>query len=109
MVGKLRNGLTPPATEIKVTVIWSDQALEDIERLYNFLKLDNPRAAARIVKELRLAPQRLRAMPRLGQRIYEFPVSEIRRMIVGHYELRYEIRSEVIYVLRLWHGREERL
>jgi len=92
-----------------VTVIWSDQALEDIERLYDFLKSENPLAANRVVKELRLAPQRLRVMPRLGQRIYEFPLSEIRRMIVGHYELRYEIRNDVIYILRLWHGREERL
>ncbi|MDA8152667.1 MAG: hypothetical protein M0003_08110 [Acidithiobacillus sp.] len=27
---------------------------------------------------------------------------------VGHYEMRYEIQKSTIYVLRLWHTREDR-
>ena len=29
-------------------------------------------------------------------------------MLVGQYEMRYEIRGESIYLLRLWHTREDR-
>ncbi|MDR3045532.1 MAG: hypothetical protein LBU75_14940 [Desulfovibrio sp.] len=29
-------------------------------------------------------------------------------MLVGHYEMRYEIQESTIYVLRLWHTREIR-
>jgi hypothetical protein len=29
-------------------------------------------------------------------------------LIVGQYELRYEIVDDMIYILRLWHTREDR-
>jgi hypothetical protein len=29
-------------------------------------------------------------------------------MLVGNYEMRYEIRGSTIYIVRLWHTREER-
>jgi len=32
----------------------------------------------------------------------------VRRILVAQYEVRYEIRDAVIYVLRLWHTREDR-
>jgi len=34
---------------------------------------------------------------------------EIRRFLIGPYELRYEIAGDDIYLLNLWHGREDRL
>lgn len=33
---------------------------------------------------------------------------EVRRIIVGNYELRYEIADATIFILRLWHCRENR-
>jgi len=38
----------------------------------------------------------------------EFEPREARRILVGHHEMRYEIRGSTIYVLRLWHTREDR-
>jgi hypothetical protein len=32
----------------------------------------------------------------------------VRRLLIGHYEMRYEIRRETIVVLRVWHTREDR-
>ena len=33
---------------------------------------------------------------------------ELHRILVGQYEIRYEIKGEIIYVLRVEHTREER-
>jgi hypothetical protein len=55
-----------------------------------------------------LAPTKLLGHPRLGERLDEFAPREVRRFLVGHYEMRYEINGSVIYVLRLWHTREDR-
>ena len=41
-------------------------------------------------------------------RLEEFDPREVRRILVGDYELRYEIQTSTIYVLRLWHAREDR-
>ena len=54
------------------------------------------------------APERLVDHPRIGEKLEEFEPLEIRRILVGKYEVRYEIRGTTIYVLRLWHTREDR-
>ncbi|MGZ8160407.1 MAG: type II toxin-antitoxin system RelE/ParE family toxin [Methylobacter sp.] len=33
---------------------------------------------------------------------------EVRRILVGRYEMRYEIQDSTAYILRLWHTREDR-
>ncbi|HXA24566.1 MAG TPA: type II toxin-antitoxin system RelE/ParE family toxin [Acetobacteraceae bacterium] len=50
----------------------------------------------------------MRDHPRLGPRLDDFAEREVRRLFVGDYELRYEIRGEVIIIVRLWHPRENR-
>ena len=77
-------------------------------RLHEFLALVNKPAAARTVQKLTAASARLTANPRIGEKLEEFEPREVRRIIVGHYEIRYEIRESSIFVLRLWHTREDR-
>lgn len=77
-------------------------------RLYEFLAEANPAAAARVVRSLAAAPSRLLEQPRLGEMLDEFKPREVRRILMGHYELRYEIRENMVFVLRIWHTREDR-
>ncbi|ANL88759.1 type II toxin-antitoxin system RelE/ParE family toxin [Rhizobium phaseoli] len=87
---------------------WTSKAVSDIARLYDFLSPVDRRAAARTVQALAAAPARLIEQPRLGERLDEFDPQEVRRILVGRYEMRYEIQQSTIYVLRLWHTREDR-
>lgn len=87
---------------------WTRKALSDLVRLYEFLGSANPKAAAQTVQALSAAPARLLQNPRLGEKLEEFTPREVRRILVGHYEMRYEIRGSTLYVLRLWHTREDR-
>ena len=87
---------------------WARQALSDLTRLYEFLSAVDPQAAARTVQALTTAPTTLLNNPRIGEQLFEFESREVRRIIFGRYEMRYEIRESTIYVLRLWHTREDR-
>jgi len=87
---------------------WTSKGLSDLARLYDFLAPVNPAAAARVVKSLAAAPTGLLANPRIGERLEEFDSREVRRLIVGNYEMRYELQDAMIYVLRIWHTREDR-
>ena len=89
-------------------VKWTRKALSDLVRLYDFLALVDKRAAARTVQSLTAVPIRLLEHPRIGEELEEFEPREVRRILVGHYEIRYEIQRSTIYVLRLWHTREDR-
>jgi plasmid stabilization system protein ParE len=86
---------------------WTSKALSDLARLYEFLAVTNRPAAARAVKSLTAAPTSLLINPRIGERLDEFLPREVRRILVGKYEVRYEIQDHMIYILRLWHTRED--
>ena len=87
---------------------WTSKALSDLSRLYEFLAPVNKPAAARAVQALTKAPTMLRTNPRIGGQLFQFEPREVRRILVGDYEVRYEIQDSTIYVLRLWHTRENR-
>lgn len=91
-----------------MNVRWTSKALADVTRLYEFLALANPAAAARTAQELVGAAGRISERPRIGEKLDTYEPREVRRLLVGRYELRYEIRENTIYVLRLWHTREDR-
>lgn len=87
---------------------WTSKALSDLARLFEFLAVVNRPAAARTVQSLTQAPTALLGNPRIGERVDEFEPRDVRRLLVGHYEVRYEIQGSTLYVLRLWHVREDR-
>ena len=74
---------------------WTDLALSDLVRLYEFLAPVNLQAAARTVQALTTASTILLNNPRIGEQLFEFESREVR----------YEIQELTIYVLRLWHTR----
>ncbi|NNN06295.1 MAG: type II toxin-antitoxin system RelE/ParE family toxin [Elusimicrobia bacterium] len=87
---------------------WTSKAHDDLSRLYGFLSKSNANAAAKAVRALVAAPERLVIMPRIGEALEEFKPREVRRLLIGPYEMRYEIRDRAIFVLRIWHTREDR-
>ena len=72
------------------------QSAFGLARLYDFLAPVNKRAAAKMVQALAAAPNRLREHPRIGEPIDEFQPHEVRRILAGDYEIRYEIRESTV-------------
>jgi plasmid stabilization system protein ParE len=87
---------------------WSKEAVADIARLYDFLATVNLTAAARAVQTLTVAPRQLLDRPQSGRQLDQYLPREVRRIIVGNYEMRYELVGSTVYILRVWHTRELR-
>lgn len=89
-------------------VKWTSKALSDLNRLFEFLAVVNRPAAAKAVQSLTAALVRIIEQPRIGERLDEYEPREVRRLLVGRYEMRYELSNDKLYVLRIWHTRENR-
>lgn len=87
---------------------WTRAARGDLQRLYDFLAPVDLQAAARTIRTLVGAPSRLLEYPYLGESLDEFAPRDVRRIVVGRYEMRYEVRANTVYILRIWHTREDR-
>lgn len=87
---------------------WTSKTLSDLAQLYDFLALTSKPAAARTAQSLTQAAIILLTHPRMGEQLFQFEPGEIRRIFAGEYEIRYELTGQIVYVLCLWHTRENR-
>ncbi len=87
---------------------WSRRAKYDLVRLYEFLAATSAPAAARMMDRLTSAPEALLDHPRRGALLEEFLPREVRRILVGDYELRYEVRGSTISIVAIFHTLEDR-
>ena len=87
---------------------WTQRAYTDLQRLHEFLAEHDLLAAAVAVDRLSAAPEALLLQPRQGQRLKSYAPREVRRLLVGPYEMHYQIIRDQLYVLSLWHTRERR-
>ena len=91
-----------------MTIRWTGKASSDLVRLYEHLRPVAPEAAARLVQQLARPRDRLLDYPRIGEKLEAYEPREVRRIFAGNYELRYELANAAIFILRLWHCRENR-
>ena len=89
---------------------YSREAINDLIRLREFIAIKNPDAAQKVAKSIRKGISQLKTFPYLGVEVELAPNPEmIRDLIIGNYIARYLIHSKQIYILRVWHHKEERL
>ena len=91
-----------------MTIRWSSEARDDVDRLADFVASYDDILAAEIEQKLTDAPKRLRQFPRRGPRLSEFDPHEVREFRLGNYVMRYGLAGADILVLRVVHARENR-
>ena len=89
-----------------VRVIWAPPAIADVERIYDYIVLFNPAAAARMVIRIREAGDSLAELAERGRLGSVFGTREL--VAVRPYVLVYEIAGPEVQVLRVWHGAQRR-
>lgn len=88
-------------------LLYTDDAIGDLERLKEFIAVHNSSAAARIATELVSKIESLPDFPKIGASVELAPVPDsVRDMVFGKYIVRYSVHVNVIIVLRVWHGLE---
>jgi len=85
---------------------FSASAVRDLIRLREFIAVHNPKAAERISLRLRKAIAKLVLHPNIGRPVPD--LENVRELVAGDYIVRYLQREEVIFILRIWHGKEFR-
>lgn len=87
---------------------WTQHGLSDLVCLHDFLHPVNSQAAGEIIQAISHVAEKLLIHACMGEKLTQYEPREVRYLIVGHYEMRYEIVTSTIYILRLWHTREYR-
>ena len=90
-------------------LIWSQQALDDVRRLYHFLQRENPTTARTLVGKIRGEARLLAKFPEAGRPVIGLP-GDFRELIIllgrGAYVLRYRLEQGRAVILCVRHSRE---
>ena len=88
-------------------LVYTDEAIQDLKRLREFIATHNPSAAGRIAAELVSKIELLPDFPRMGTPVEMAPVPDsIREMVFGKHVVRYSVHVSAIIILRVWHELE---
>lgn len=90
-------------------LIWSQQALLDVQRLYRFLAANNIDAAKRAIQAVRQGVAVLGRQPGIGRPVEDMP-DEFREWVIDFgdsgYVIRYRIEQEAVILLAARHQKE---
>ena len=93
-------------------IIYTPEAISDLERLRDFIEQNNPIAAQAVAKRLLTGINNLKTFPRIGIEVSKAPNPDlIRDLILDNYTTRYLIndKQSQIHILRVWHHKENDL
>lgn len=83
-------------------VVWTPEAQQDREQIWDFIVLDNPQAAIRMDELFSNAVAKLADFPQLGQ---PGKISGTRELIpYESYRIVYDIQQETVWILALIHN-----
>ncbi|MGD8177389.1 type II toxin-antitoxin system RelE/ParE family toxin [Marinimicrobium sp. ARAG 43.8] len=88
-------------------LVYTDDAIEDLKRLREFIASHAPSAASRIASELTEKISLLPDFPLMGTPVEMAPSPDsIRDMVFNKYLVRYSVHPNAVIILRVWHQLE---
>ena len=87
-----------------VEVNWSDQTIEDIHIIAEFISKDSVRYAEIFVEKVFGRAEILSTHPRAGRMVPEIQDKTIRELILGNYRIIYKVYPKRIDILTVHHG-----
>ena len=85
-------------------IIWTSEAERWITDIYDYIAVDNPIAAKKVVRGIYKRVQILSQFPEIGYR-YEESARNVRILLYGHYRIAYLVtESQDCSILGVFHG-----
>jgi len=86
---------------------YSPESIDDLCRVVEFIEVKNPSAARRVAVKLQEGVDKLKQFPKIGLPVLKASDPEqIRDLYIDNYTVRYLITDEIIYIVRIWHNKE---
>ena len=88
-------------------LIWTEPALRDLNEVAEYIAMDDPAAASKVVQTVFDRVERLELYPNSGKRPAELPRTPYREIVVPPCRIFYRVEEESVFILYVM--RSERL
>ncbi|MBR8828738.1 MAG: type II toxin-antitoxin system RelE/ParE family toxin [Gomphosphaeria aponina SAG 52.96 = DSM 107014] len=86
-------------------IIWSSQAVDDVEAIATYIARDSPSYAAAVVKKILDTVRTLEKDPDAGRTLIELTDSSIREQFAYSYRIIYQTQEDTITIAAVIHGK----
>jgi len=87
-------------------VIWADPAIQDLDAIADYVALDKPEAAHRLVQRVLATVGRLQRFPHMGSVPRELRGLPYRQLIVPPCRIVYRVEKDVVYIVYVLRGEQ---
>ena len=88
----------------EVKIIWSEEALKDIEEIISFISKDSELYAVNFASKIISAVETLRMFPEIGRIVPEYADPKIKEIIYRNYRIVYQIEDRAVEIITVSHG-----
>ncbi len=85
-------------------IVWTEQAYEDLEAIFRYIRRDSERYARLFAEKILSSVKRLELMPESGRIVPEINKKYIRELIIGNYRIIYRTTKNQVAILTIRHG-----
>ena len=85
-------------------VHWTENAIQHLVNIYEYIALNSPAYATRMVDKITKRSEQIADHPLSGRKVPEYDAEEIRELIEKPYRIIYRIKIDQIDVLAVIHG-----
>jgi len=85
-------------------LLWSPQAVEDVEAIRSFVARDSEHYANLLVERIIAAVDRLGSFPLSGRVVPEVGDESLREVVYGNYRIVYRVKPEVVEIVTVFHS-----
>ena len=86
------------------SIIWTENALNDIDNIASYISKDSEFYAKQFVKKLISATLKLESFPEVGKTIHELPQSDYREILFKKYRIIYRVDANKVYIITVHHS-----
>jgi addiction module RelE/StbE family toxin len=85
-------------------VYWTLNAIRHLTNIYEYIALNSPTYARRMVDRITRRSEQISAQPLSGRKVPEYEAEDIRELIEKPYRIIYRVKQDQIDVLAVIHG-----
>ena len=86
---------------------WTEPALNDLNEIAEYIALDKPGAAKKLVRDVFKSIKWFKKFPESGKQPLELPDTNYREVIVGPCRIFYRVDGKKVYILYVMRGERE--
>lgn len=88
-----------------LSIVWSNEAIDDILAIAEFIGKDSPFYARMVTQKIMSIAESASQFPQAGRKVPELNNPQIREKFVYSYRIIYEVKTSVIEILAVVHGK----